>query len=285
MLKIPAEKIIRQVIAGLNSANKYLSEDVLICLKRAYAQEESERAKKILAQILENATIAVKKDLVLCQDTGQIEFFVTLPRRGFSIENEKGENLSLDAVLNQAVSQAYKNRFRASVVGDPLRRKNTGDNTPAIIHCVSGAGNKLEIKILVRGGGTDNASTVMMLEPTIEVVELQRKIVDFVREKSPYACPPVIVGIGIGGSFSTCGYLAKVAVLDDINEKNRDEFYQKLEETLLNEINRSGIGPMGLGGKITALAVKIKTSPCHIASLPVGITLQCHSLRKYTLEF
>jgi len=279
MIKISAEKIIHQVIFALTSANSYLAEDVLIALQRSYSREESPLGKKILSQILENAALAARKKLPLCQDTGQIEFFVNLGP-GLVIEPD---GKSLEFLLNEAVRQAYKN-LRPSIVNDPLRRQNTRDNTPAIIHYELSDTKKLSIKILVRGGGTDNASTVMMLEPTIRVEDLRRKIVNFVREKAAGACPPVIVAIGLGGSFSRVGYLAKSALLENINERNPDEFYRQMEEELLAEINNTGIGPMGLGGRITALAVKIRTAATHIACLPVGITLQCHSLRKFQLE-
>jgi fumarate hydratase subunit alpha len=277
MRQIEAKKISQIIASMCKKANFFLSEDVWRVLRDAFAKEKNERARAILGQILENAMIAKNRDIALCQDTGIAEIFIKV---GQEIEIT-GE--SLPVAVNKGVALGYKEgSLRNSIVDDPIRRKNTGDNTPAAIYTEIVPGNKIEITLLTKGGGTENASKLAMLSPSSGIEGIKEFVLGAVREKGPNACPPLVIGIGIGGSFSSVALLSKKALLREVGKASIDINHAKLEEDLFNLINKIGIGPMGLGGDTTALAVHVEAAPCHIASLPVAVSMQCHSLRRIT---
>jgi len=254
--------------------NYYLGDDVVEALKKALEVEESPIGKEIINQILENSYIARKEKVAMCQDTGFTVVFLEL---GQDV-NIIGGNFY--EAVNEGVRQGYREGYlRKSIVSDPLERKNTGDNTPAVIHTKIVPGDKLKIIIAPKGGGSENMSEVKMMAPAQGIQGVEDFVVDKVSRSGGNPCPPVIVGVGIGGTFEKCASLAKQALLRTLGLRNPNPFYADLEKRLLEKINCLGIGPMGLGGRVTALDVFIETFPCHIASLPVAVNLQCHSAR------
>jgi fumarate hydratase subunit alpha len=271
-------KIITEAIESLCAkANFYLPSDVLCALKQSILYEEN-GAKDILEEIVENAKIAKIKALPLCQDTGTANFFVKF---GKNVYIEDG---NIYDAINEGVSLGYKNNYlRKSIVSDPLNRKNTQDNTPANIYIDNVDGNKIEISFLPKGGGSENASALKMLVPSCGWDGVKNFVLTVVNDYARNACPPLIIGIGIGGDFSSVGLLAKKTLLREIGSKNNSSFYYDKEIELLEDINKLNIGPMGLHGKTTALAVFIEAKPTHIASLPVAISIQCHSCRRQTI--
>ncbi len=256
-------------------ANYYVNEDLLERLKEAFNQEESPVGKEILSQIIENDILAGKLKLPMCQDTGVAVFFIELGQDVHIV----GGNF-YDAI-NEGVRQGYMEGYlRKSLVSDPvIERKNTKDNTPAIIHTVIVPGDRIKIDFAPKGGGSENMSEVKMMTAADGIEGVKKFVVDRVRRSGGNPCPPVIVGVGIGGDFEQCAILAKRALFRPLNDKNPDLKWAEVEDELLNRINNLGIGPMGLGGRITALAVKIMTYPCHIASMPVAVNIQCHAAR------
>jgi fumarate hydratase subunit alpha len=252
---------------------------VLELLAEARQGEDCELADTIIAQIEENARIAGGGDgegerRPLCQDTGLAVFFVGL---GSDVRIVGGE--LIDAI-NQGVVEGYRDGYlRKSVVADPVRRANTGDNTPAIVHVRPVAGDGLRIRYAAKGGGSENMSRIAMLKPADGIEGVKDFVVNAVAEAGGNPCPPLVVGVGIGGDFEQCAILAKEALFRPLGDPSGDEFYAGVEAELLGRINALGIGPMGLGGSTTALAVHILTAPCHIASLPVAVNLNCHSSR------
>lgn len=278
MREIAAAKITESVAKLCRQANYFLPEDVWRSVESAYQQEKSDTAHEILGQILENARLAGQKDLALCQDTGITDIFLKLGQEAVI----KGG--SLKEAVNKGVAEGYtKGYLRKSLVAEPLEsRKNTGDNTPANIYIESVPGDALEITVLPKGGGTENASALVMLAPSAGWQGVKDFVLDTVNKKGISACPPLVVGVGIGGSFSSVGLLAKKALLREVGSSSKSPYYLEKEQELLKEINASGIGPMGLGGATTALGVNIEYAPCHIASLPAAISMQCHSLRRKT---
>ncbi|MCB4792822.1 MAG: fumarate hydratase [Elusimicrobia bacterium] len=277
MRQIDSNKITQTVESLCKQANYFLGEDVWRALQDSFGKEKNESAKTILGQILENARLAKNRDIALCQDTGIAEIFLKI---GQDVEIT-GEDLS--KAVNKGVAIGYKDGYlRKSIVSDPLKRINSNDNTPAVIYTEIVPGNKLEVTLLAKGGGTENASRLVMLPPSSGLEAIKEFVLDTVKTKGINACPPLVVGIGIGGSFSSVALLSKKALLREIGRYSKDAIYAKLEDDLLKEINKTGIGPMGLGGDTTALAVHIETAPCHIASLPVAVSMQCHSLRRIT---
>jgi fumarate hydratase subunit alpha len=275
MRKVSAEKISEAIGLMCSEANFCLPETVWRALKKAYHNEEKEIAKDVLAQILENAQVASTLGIALCQDTGIAEVFI---RIGQEVQITGG---SLEEAVNIGIAAGYeKNYLRKSVLNDPFERKNTGDNTPAFIYMDIVPGNRLDITLLPKGGGTENASALSMMIPSDGWDAVKKFVVETVKEKGINSCPPLVVGVGIGGSFSTSGLLSKKALLRDIGSRHESRFYREREVELLQAVNSLGLGPMGLGGKTTALAVFIESAPCHIASLPVSVNLQCHSFRK-----
>lgn len=254
-------------------ANYNIPSDVLEKLTAVMETEESPVAKDILNQIIENDILAKQTKVPMCQDTGLTVVFIEIGR---------DVHLSGDIydAVNEGVRIGYKDGYlRKSMVKNPFDRVNTGDNTPAIIHVKLVEGDRVKIIIAPKGGGSENMSTVVMMKPSDGLKGVKKFIIDFVENAGGNPCPPIIVGVGIGGNLEKSALLAKEALLRDINDVNPDENLKKLEEELLKEINNLGIGPMGLGGRTTALAVKVKVHPCHIAQLPLAININCHAAR------
>jgi len=267
---------VRQMcIRGCTAADPRLLE----LLAAARRGEDNELADTILGQIEENARIAggggdESQRRPLCQDTGLAVFFVEI---GSDVRIVGGE---LTDAINQGVVEGYRDGYlRKSVVGDPVRRANTGDNTPAIVHLRLVAGDGLRIRYAAKGGGSENMSRIAMLKPADGIEGVKDFVVKTVADAGGNPCPPLVVGVGIGGDFEQCAILAKEALLRPLGDPSGDEFYADVEAELLGRINSLGIGPMGLGGATTALAVHVLAAACHIASLPVAVNLNCHSSR------
>ncbi|MBQ9978044.1 MAG: fumarate hydratase [Clostridia bacterium] len=257
-------------------ANCHLSHDVKSCIVNAAKQEPWPQAKEILDQIIENYNIADKQQKPICQDTGMACVFV-------KIGQEVHINGDITQAVNEGVRQGYTEGFlRKSVVGDPLNRVNTGDNTPAMIYYEMTSGDKIEITVAPKGFGSENMSQIAMLRPSDGVKGVKDFVVKAVEQAGANPCPPIVVGVGIGGTFDKAAYLAKKALLRDLDKPNENEFYATLEKELLEEINALGIGPQGFGGKTTALAVKVEYLPTHIAGLPVAVNINCHVTRHKT---
>lgn len=258
--------------------NYDLSDDVLCAIKNNI-QNDSSMSDNVLNEIIENARIAKDEKIALCQDTGTANVFV---KCGKNICFD--DNSDIYSEINEGIKNGYhKYYLRKSIVADPINRKNTQTNIPANIYVDFVEGDKIEITMLAKGGGSENASALKMLTPADGWNGIKNFILDAVRQKGANACPPLIIGVGIGGDFASVGLLAKKALLRDIGSKHADKDYIEKENELLSELNKLNIGPMGLGGKCTALAVFINTKSCHIASLPVAVNLQCHSHRKKTI--
>jgi fumarate hydratase subunit alpha len=277
MRKIRSEIIINTVENLCAQAAFELPADVLKSLQQNVTFETGS-AKEILDEIIENAYIAKKEHIPLCQDTGTANFFVKLGR-DVSIEDS-----NIYDIINKGVSLGYvRNYLRKSIVSDPFERSNTQDNTPANIYIDIVAGNKIEITILPKGGGSENASALKMFTPSVDWSDVKEFVLSVVNDKGKNACPPLVIGIGIGGDFASVGIVAKKALLREIGTVNKNIFYKNKEKELLNDVNKLNIGPMGIGGNTTALAVFIETKSTHIASLPVGVNIQCHSCRRKTV--
>ena len=260
--------------------------DVLDALQQAAASERNRRAKHILEQLLENARIAGEKRIPLCQDTGLAVVFVSQGANVIVSPPAEDPEATLFDAINAGVAAGYeKGLLRKSVVAEPLNeRKNTGTNTPAIIHHEIAGGDKLLISVMTKGGGCENKSQFKMFNPTENKDAVCRWVVEVVRQAGANACPPFVVGVGIGGNFEQSCLLSKKALLREMTDSNADEFYAGLESQLLSQINALNLGPQGLGGDTTALAVKVETAPCHIASLPVAVNIECHSHRHKSAE-
>ena len=278
MRNIEFEKIAETVEQLCIAACYELPEDVLTVLEKAARAESNPAAVKILNQLIENARIAETERIPLCQDTGLAVVFIE-QGTDTAIKTPQGKTL-FDAV-NAGVAAGYEKGFlRKSVVAEPLNnRKNTGSNTPAVIHHSIVPGDKLKISVMAKGGGCENKSQFKMFKPTADRSEIIDWIVDVVKDAGADACPPFIIGVGIGGNFELSCLMSKKALLQKLSTKHTDRFYANLEEDLLSAINSLDLGPQGLGGDTTALACLIETGPCHIASLPVAVNLECHSHR------
>jgi fumarate hydratase subunit alpha len=276
MRTIAAAEITKTVARLCQHANYYLPRDVQEALTVAFQKEGSPRARQILTQISANARVAQERSIALCQDTGIAEIYVNL---GQDVHID-GETLP-DAV-NRGVALGYTEGYlRTSIVADPLDRVNTNNNTPAQLTVTIVAGDQIEITVLPKGGGTENASALRMFTPSAGWPGIMEFVIETVREKGINSCPPLIVGVGIGGSFSAVGKLAKMGLLREVSSSAAGA-YAAREKELLDAVNALGIGPMGLGGSTTALAVHIEHAPCHIACLPVAVAMQCHSMRRVT---
>lgn len=280
MRKIKADEITKIVKNLCMETNYYLPEDILDHLKKGLEKETSPLGKKTIEIMLKNAEIAAREKIPLCQDTGIVVVFVEVGQEVVIVNGD------LEKAINEGVRQGYiEGYLRKSVVSDPLfERKNTNNNTPPVIYTRIVSGNRLKITLLPKGAGSENMSKIAMLKPSDGIKGVKEFIIQTVKEAGPNPCPPVIVGVGIGGSFEKCAFLAKKALLRKIGEHNTDERYARLERELIKEINNLGIGPQGFGGKITALAVNIEYFPCHIASLPVAVNLQCWVSRHKQIE-
>jgi len=279
MREIDAGTITEEIARLSMESNYELGEDVLRALQGGLKKEESPVGKEILRQILENAEIGRTEKMPICQDTGLAVVFIEL---GQEVHVVGGD---LEAAVNEGVRKGYTEGYlRKSALGDPLKRVNTGDNTPAVIHVRVVPGDKIKIWVVPKGGGSENMSRIAMLKPADGVEGVKRFVIESVRTASANPCPPIVVGVGIGGTFEQCALNAKKALLREIGSEHSDPFYADLEGELLEKVNNIGIGPQGLGGRITALAVHIEVTACHIASLPVAVNLNCHAARHKTVE-
>ena len=278
MREVAATRITEAVRDLCIKANTQLGEDVLDALKRALKEEESPQGRDILEKLILNAQIAREENIPICQDTGFAVVFVEL---GQNVHISGG---SLVEAINEGVRQGYKDGYLRKSICHPFTRQNTGDNTPAIVHIEIVPGDKIKLIVAPKGGGSENMSRVTMLTPAVGIEGIKDFVVQRVKESGPNPCPPTIIGVGIGGTFEMAAILAKKSLLRELGTKNRDPELQKLEEDWLKAINDLGIGPQGLGGRITSLAVHIEMMPCHIASLPVAINIQCHAARHKEIE-
>ncbi len=273
MRQIPAEKITQAVRGLCISANCNLPQDMRRCIEAHRWREDWPAARDILDRIIENYEIASCDALPICQDTGVACVFLKIGQQVHIVGDVT------DAV-NEGVRQGYADGYlRKSVVVDPLRRVNTGDNTPAMIYYELVPGDRVEITVAPKGFGSENMSRIKMLAPSAGVEGVKDFVIETVELAGPNPCPPIVVGVGIGGTFDKAAYIAKKALLRPVDERSDDPFYAELERELLERINRLGIGPQGLGGRTTALAVNIETLPTHIAGLPVAVNINCHVTR------
>lgn len=277
--EINASEITKTVREMCIKVNHFLSEDMDNALKKATESEKSDLGKKILDQLQENLKIAGEDMIPICQDTGMAVLFVEVGQ-----DVHVADGLIEDAI-NEGVRQGYVDGYlRKSVVKDPIIRENTKDNTPAVIHYSIVAGNKIKITFAPKGFGSENMSRVFMLKPADGIEGVKNAIMTAVTDAGPNACPPMVVGVGIGGTFEKCAILAKKALTREIGKNSDIEYVAKLEKEMLQKINKLGIGPGGLGGTTTALAVNINTYPTHIAGLPVAVNICCHVNRHIVRE-
>ena len=279
MKELDLRKVTDEVERMCIEGNYFIGKEVLDKIKEAYAKEESEVGKNILGQIIENDEIAANEQVPMCQDTGIVVVFL-------EIGTEVKIPGDIYEAINEGIRRGYeKGYLRKSVVKDPLDRVNTKDNSPAVIHTTLVPGSdKVKIIVAPKGGGSENMSVLKMLKPSDGIEGIKKLVIETIKNAGGNPCPPIIVGVGIGGNFEKSAILAKRAILRDINDKSSSPINAKLEEELLELINKTGVGPLGLGGRTTALAVKVETYPCHIAALPVAINLNCHAARHKEVE-
>lgn len=271
MRTISTDEIIKNIKEMCIEANYYLSDDMKDKIDHACQVEESPLGRQILSQLEENMQIAESSQIPICQDTGMAVVFLKIG------QDVHIEGMNLEDAVNEGIRQGYVEGYlRKSVVGDPLLRENTKDNTPGIIHYEIVPGENIDITVAPKGFGSENMSRVYMLKPADGIDGVKDAVLDAVKLAGPNACPPVVVGVGIGGTFEKCALLAKKALTRDTNVHNSIPYVKEMEEDLLEKINNLGIGPAGLGGRITALAVNIETYPTHIAGLPVAVNMCCH---------
>lgn len=270
---IKSHEITEKVKEICIEANIYLGEDVINTINKSLEIEESPLGKNILNILLENTEIAKEKNIPICQDTGMAVFFVKLGQE-VVIEGD-----TIEDAINEGVRQGYEEGYLRKSVVDPITRLNTKDNTPAIIHYEIVKGDEIVIEFAPKGFGSENMSKLKMLKPSDGIEGIKKFIIDTVSEAGPNPCPPVVVGVGIGGTVDKCAQIAKKALFRDLGNYNEDTNIENLEKELLIEINKLGIGPQGLGGNTTALSVHIETFPTHIAGLPVVVNINCHASR------
>ncbi len=284
-MKVISLAKVRDTIKNLvQKANFELQDDVLDVIKNMEEKEESPAGKEVFKQILDNVKIARDEKLGLCQDTGLAVFFVEL---GEDVELQKDGGLgSLSEAITEGTRAGYEEGYlRKSVVEDPIRRKNTGDNTPAYIHWELVPGDAFKVTFIAKGGGAENMSAVRMFAPAAGIEGVENFVVETADKGGSNPCPPIVVGVGVGGNFEYSALLAKKALLRrPLGSHNSDPFYADMERKLLERINNLGIGPQGMGGRITALAVHVEAFPCHIASMPAAVNIQCHSHRVLNFE-
>ena len=277
--EIEATKVIENVKEMCIEANHFLSKDMDEILKKATKEEESELGQKILNQLQENLKIAGEEMIPICQDTGMAVIFIEVG------QDVHFTGMAIEDAINEGVRQGYIEGFlRKSVVRDPIERENTKDNTPAVIHYSIVPGNKVKITFAPKGFGSENTSRIFMLKPADGIEGVKNAILTAVKEAGPNACPPMIIGVGMGGTFEKCAILAKKALTRPAGEQSQIPYVAEMEKELLEKINKMGIGPGGLGGTTTALAVNINTYPTHIAGLPVAINICCHVNRHVVRE-
>ena len=278
MKTIHVNQVIEAIKQMCMEANYHLPHDMLEALEKSKAMEKNPLGQEILNDICTNAYLAEKEQIPICQDTGTAVVFVNL---GQDVRIEGG--LLTDAI-NEGVRQGYQEGYlRKSIVENPLYRVNTGDNTPAVIHYDLVEGDSLEMILAPKGGGSENMSKLYMLKPSQGIQGVEQAVIETVKLAGPNACLPMVVGIGIGGNFEKCTELAKKALVREVGSWNEDHRIKELEYSLLEKINALGIGPQGLGGNISALAVHIETYPCHIASMPLAINIGCHVNRHISM--
>lgn len=276
---VQTEVIIENVKEMCIEANHYLSPDMDEAMKSAVSTEQSELGKKILNQLQDNLKIADEEMIPICQDTGMAVIFLEVG------QDVHFEGMAIEDAVNEGVRQGYTEGFlRKSVVGDPLIRENTKDNTPAVIHYSIVPGDKVKITMAPKGFGSENMSRVFMLKPADGIEGVKNAILTAVKDAGPNACPPMVVGVGVGGTFEKCAILAKRALTRPVNEHSDIPYIKDMEIEMLEKINKLGIGPGGLGGTTTALAVNINTYPTHIAGLPVAVNICCHVNRHVVRE-
>lgn len=276
---VNTDDIVKNIKEMCIEANHYLSKDMDKALKEATASEKSELGKKILNQLQENLKIADEEMIPICQDTGMAVIFLEVG------QDVHFEGMAIEDAVNEGVRQGYTEGYlRKSVVGDPIIRENTKDNTPAVIHYSIVPENKVKITLAPKGFGSENMSRVFMLKPADGIEGVKNAILTAVKDAGPNACPPMVVGVGIGGTFEKCAILAKKALTRPVGEHSAIPYVKELEEEMLEKINRLGIGPGGLGGSTTALAVNVNTYATHIAGLPVAVNICCHVNRHVVRE-
>ncbi|MCL1925496.1 MAG: fumarate hydratase [Defluviitaleaceae bacterium] len=278
MKEINISQVTENVAKLCISSNIFVAEDIKKALERALERED-DKAKNIIESMLENAKQAEQYRIPLCQDTGMVAVFVEL---GQDVRIVGG---SLENAINEGIRIGYEDGYlRKSVVKDPLRRENTKDNTPAVIHYTVVEGDTFKVTISPKGFGSENMSTLKMLMPSDGLEGIKKFVIKSIVEADSNPCPPIIVGLGIGGTMEKAAIMSKQALLREIGTKNEDEYWGKIEDELLEEINKTGIGPAGFGGRTTALAVHINTYPTHIAGLPVALNIGCHVTRHMAFE-
>lgn len=268
-------EVIKDAVRNLSiEANYYLGSDIKEALLKFKKEESWNLASEVLDKIIINSEIASNEEMPMCQDTGMACVFIEI---GQDVHLIGGR---LEDAVNEGVRRGYEEGFlRKSVVGDPIRRVNTKDNTPAVIYYDIIDGDKIKITLAPKGFGSENMSKIGMLKPSDGLEGVKKFIIDTVKAAGPNPCPPMVIGVGIGGTFDKAAYLAKKALLRPINIRNKDEFYKELEIELLEKVNKLGIGPQGFGGETTALGLNIETYPTHIAGLPVAVNINCHATR------
>ena len=271
MREVNVDKVTENIKDMCIEANHFLTDDMKKVFKNAVVSEESPLGKQVLNQLNENLDIAANDMIPICQDTGMAVVFINV---GQDVHFTNG---NITDAINEGVRQGYVDGYlRKSVVNDPIIRENTKDNTPAVIHYNIVPGDKVDITVAPKGFGSENMSRIFMLKPADGIEGVKEAILTAVKDAGPNACPPMVVGVGIGGTFEKCAYLAKKALTRDLNEESPVEYVRDLEKEMLEKINKLGIGPGGLGGTQTALAINIETYPTHIAGLPVAVNICCH---------
>jgi fumarate hydratase subunit alpha len=282
--KVALSEIVSKVKEMTKNANYYVNKDIEDGLVEALKKEESETGINIINQLLENATIAGSKKVPICQDTGMAVFFVEVGQDVHIVNDLKtNPNIHLGTLtegINEGVRCGYQEGYlRKSIVEDPFHRVNTGDNTPAVIHYDIVEGDKIKVHFAPKGFGSENMSRIYMIKPSDGIEGAKKVILETIEAAGPNACPPMIVGVGIGGSFEKAAILAKKSLLRPINQRSEIEYVRELEEELIKKANNLGIGPQGMGGRTTVLGVNVITHPTHIAGLPVAINISCHATR------
>jgi len=279
MTIIPRDRLVADVARIVVEANVDLDPKAVACLRKSVLKERNPLARGILEEIVLNQEIARNERIPICQDTGVAVFFVELG-------NDVHLDFDLEAALNEAVSKAYREGYlRKSIVRHPLDRVNTKDNTPAVVHVRPVMGSTLRVRFAPKGAGSENMSKIRMLTPADGFDGIVRFVVDTVKEAGGKPCPPIVLGIGIGGTFEKAALIAKESLFRDLDDEAADPRDRELERAIYAAVNATGVGPMGLSGDVTCLAVKVNSYPCHIASLPVAVNIQCHAARHKDIVF